>query len=183
MPFDADPKPAAKDKSTMEYARIVNAIRQKPWDASTVLALAELLEKEDKPRAKLVRLQLELSPLMYDDPRFRPLRKETGDLINEHRKNWIKRLGSLADRARVDFEVGLIDSIQLEDAKDGDVGEIERVPEVRVLRLQSPKLSAAGYERLSRLPNYCAGKTRSTTWAELIPFVCQLAMNWLAVES
>jgi Leucine-rich repeat (LRR) protein len=73
--------------------------------------------------------------------------------MNEHRKTWSSRLGSLADRAEVDFEVGLINSIQLKDAADGDLAEIEKVPELRSLRLESPKLSAAGYERLARLPN------------------------------
>jgi uncharacterized protein (TIGR02996 family) len=51
------PNPA-KEQTAAGYDQIVNAIRQKPWDASTVLALADWLEKDDKPRAKLVRLQL-----------------------------------------------------------------------------------------------------------------------------
>jgi uncharacterized protein (TIGR02996 family) len=149
-----DPTPTMKAESPpRQYDPIVTAIRQKPWDATAVLALADWFEKDDKPRAKLVHLQLELSPLMYDNPRFRPLQKEIGDLISEHRERWMKRLGSLAGRAKVEFEVGLIDSIGLDDAKDGDLAEIEKIPEVRVLRLQSPRLSAAGYQRLARLPN------------------------------
>jgi uncharacterized protein (TIGR02996 family) len=136
-----------------DFVKYSNTIRQRPWDELSILAFAAWLDSHDKPRARLVRVQLELSQLAYDHPRRKALQDESRDLIRENKDRWTKSLGGLIDREHVGFDIGLVDAIALTAAKDEHIAALEAVTELRVLSLSSPQLTANGFERIVRLPN------------------------------
>lgn len=131
---------------------LIEAIRRAPWDRDAILKLADWYDEHDPSRAELVRLQLEISPLRYDDPRLSDLRQKQRQLIEEHFDRWTEPLRMLGPRPNVTFDVGLIDRLVIEEATDDKLACLANIPELRRLHLGNDRISPDGFRLIVSLP-------------------------------
>lgn len=131
---------------------LIQAIRRAPWDREAILKLAEWYDEHDPPRAELVRVQLEISPLKYDDPRLKELRQKERQLIEENLERWTEPLRSLGPAPDVDFDVGLIEELSIDDATDEKLACLANVPELRELHVDIDQVSVDGVRLIASLP-------------------------------
>lgn len=68
-------------------------ICENPSDDSPRLIYADYLEECGDPRGEFIRLQIELSKMSKDDPKYQELQRREQHLLNEHRQKWEPKLG------------------------------------------------------------------------------------------
>ncbi|HQX54063.1 MAG TPA: TIGR02996 domain-containing protein, partial [Planctomycetaceae bacterium] len=141
------------DPTNELYLKFVNRIRQRPWDAQPLLDYAEWLDDIDKPRAELIRVQIKLDGLTYEDSEFRELCEYQNQLFADHKDRWLLPLKDLDNEFDKRIQLGLIDAVEIVEATDDQVACLTRVPELRELTLSSPQLTDEGFRTISRLPN------------------------------
>ncbi len=81
------------------------AIAADPDDDGHRLIFADWLEERGDPRGEFVRLQCELAPLRWDDPRRPELERRQAELLRRHGDEW---RGEPPDEVRVAFERGVL---------------------------------------------------------------------------
>jgi len=134
-----------------EALKLIQAIRERPWDEQSVLKYAEWLEPTDPARAELVRTQVELEKMDYQDPRRMEFNGNVRQLETANRERWTEALGDLAVSASLRF--GIVDSLDVEGFTDEQATSLSNAaPELRELRLSTPQLTVTGYQSLAKMP-------------------------------
>jgi|GEM_PF-2392658 len=131
---------------------LIAAVRERPWDRQAVEAIAEFFDAHDKPRAELVRLQLERGLLdETSGRRVKTLDAEIERLLSEHGVRWKKPAAAAA--ADVKIEIGLIDEVLLKVATDETIAAIAPIREVCKLEIKSFRLTPAGCAAIAAMPH------------------------------
>lgn len=147
-----------------DFLKRVQAIHERPWDEQAVLDFADWLKPTDPARAQLVRAQVELTKIDYSDPRSSGLAQQVRLLTEQNRQRWTEALGALAEQASLRF--GIVDGLTISEATDEQIQKVlSSAPELRVLNLNSPRCTAAGYNIIAKFPTLDA----LTIEAEAIP--------------
>ena len=134
---------------------LVDAVRGRPWDAQAIEALAKWFDSRDPPRARLVRLQKELSQVDQNSPRAAELVAEQYLLLADNEPRWTAPLAPLLENGGrvVTMKIGLVDSLSVEGATDDQLAFLKDVPELRQLELYEPQITAVGYAAIVALPH------------------------------
>jgi len=158
--------PIAKQVEVKDRAEwpLIEAVRRAPWDEVAILALADWYRDRDPPRCELIRLQLKMSQVGWRDPEYAATQKRVKELLDLHGQRWMEPLKGVGipldgngfkrrrNRSGCEIRLGLIDDIRIDDVTDAQLAALTKIPEIRILRLDSPKLTEQGFELLTQFP-------------------------------
>jgi internalin A len=154
---------AQQPASDRPDAKLVRAIRERPWDESAVAALADWYAERDPDRARLICLDIKISALRQKMevakartivPYLKARYREKSQLIEANRARWTEALAPLgAQLQHVELEYGLIANVDTHEATEQQLRCLQAVPEVRQLSIDNSKLSLNGLNLLCKLPH------------------------------
>lgn len=143
---------------------LIEAVRHAPWDAAAIHALADWYRDRDPPRNQLIHLQLKMSQIGWRNPAYAAIEKQVKELLDQHGQRWMEPLKGTGipldgngfkrrrNRSGCEIRIGLIDDIRIEGLTDAQLAVLTKLPEIRELWLDSPKLTEQGFELLTQFP-------------------------------
>jgi uncharacterized protein (TIGR02996 family) len=99
-----------------ERAGFLRAIRESPDDLGLRLIFADWLEEQGDPLADFIRRQCAAEPRRADEKRFCGLTVEEGEIVQEHRAEWLGPLADLMEEpwgSPFFFRRGLVEGVAL----------------------------------------------------------------------